>query len=643
MASFDDVPSAMTWLHDHVYSTCCQPIASHDITEWVHSTLSGRKMPCVWALSDPYLRLPLALWCGNNNREAVAALQRHVLFEPMQNVLHHRRLRHVDGQNATKKIGLRAPSCLSIQRRMAITRRVEKGWMHSTRHERPVLVLSEYAWIHLTHPIDIKDYRVQLIAPKGWVSAQDLMAMHSSTSVVHEEEDKTVATLALQSNSAVIHHLEKNLSTDELSVLRDMLLVPVEQAYKCIKEMYGGENVAELLNAHFEVVQNGEGCGDEVPPPTHIRLQQQKRRTRRHGSNTCYTLTPVPTLTNDWSPYDRLLHTLRFVYCSAAYKIRYATANPECLRLVLPFGPWVPLVERGPNGYQQTVHPYGWPVVVQVDPYATLPYIAWWSDKNTCQDNNPITELPLGSGVRELQLLMQSSIHTSTVHDVINGDVLADVGVAVLTLGAHGIHGEQSVGHQCLVLVVLLLITGPLCCLDEAVSVASLVMDVLVGDNRTFGPHNLDELAHLHERAWLQHWGIDDDTTDYPLHPCRADASQAVQTLLLHDERDRIAFCCAQMPEISRPKPRQHRRKRGPKDPVKWMHRRRAASDDLARLQRANRMIQRMIATGGVVTHTKNKTKKERPARFRHAVCVTEDALKYRVACRQQQLRATWC
>lgn len=629
MAAFDSVASAVAWVQEHAHmDECNRPIVTHEITPWLHRHLACRKFPCVWAMSDPYLWDALCLWCGNDTAKA-ATLLRHVVLVPgATGKSQQHRLRFLSREQSAQKLGLRAPNCLSNQLRTCITRRVDRKWAHAgpvaVTPDRPVLLLCEYTWLHLTHPQDILGYCVHLLAPDGWYSLREIAAICATTTPQgYAAAESERPPPRIKATADVVAHLEAHLANDELSTLRSMRLVSAGSAYRCIHHLYGDKDVEEHMCAHFECV-----FGDDTPP-SHLRLRQEDfgRVGRRQGGErpVLFALSPGPRLDDECPPFRRLLYALRFVYCSPVYRIRHAAANVGIGRLVLPFGPWAPLLTvRSPKiAYIQ--RPYNWPLVVGIDRDAALPTVAWHMADGDIDGGAPVCLNP-NATAQQIESLYMETLHLPTVFEAVHVEYPMEE-VATFVLGGFALHSEQSVRHQCLSLMLLLVMLSPLCTLDEAVSVATLILSALAGDNRTFSVADMMCLTEAHDRAWLRYWTCTDDRS---LHR-EADTGE-----LLQDPRDHAAYQCAQMPVPARPRqpPKVRRRGRSSNDAAQL--RRRAAPDDLARMRHAHHRVQQLVTQAALCAKNPKTSWQQKKNKFHRSVCNTEEAIKYRTARRHQ-------
>lgn len=639
MAAFESLGSAVNWVQEHGYKNCNRSVVTHEITSWLHRHLACRKFPCVWVLSDPYMWDALCLWCGDDPGQAATLLRYVVLVPGATDKAQQHRLRFLPRERSAQKVGLRAPNCLSNQVRTCITRRVDRKWAHTgsvvVTPEHPVLLLCEYTWLHLTHPEDILGYSVHLLAPDGWCTLREIAAICAAATPpqvhIHAGSPEQAQTPQIKATADVVAYLEANLAHDELSTLRTMHLVSAASAYQCILQLYGNTEVEERMSAHFESVL--EDSGDDDVPPSHLRLRQDggKRcgvRRQQEGTRpVLFNLSPGPLLDDECPPYRYLLHALRSVYCSPAYRIRHAAANLGTGRLILPFGPWAPLLTVESSKVWFIHQPYNWPLVVGIDRDAALPTIAWRMADGHFDGDAPIYLNPDATAL-QIELLYHECLHLPTVFDAVHSEYpVADV--PIFMLGGFALQSEHSVRYQCLALVLLLLMLSPLATLDEAVSVATLILTTLAGDNRTFSVTDMQDLTQAHTRAWLRYWKTPDEGRNI------SSLRQADAAGLLHDPRDQWAYQheLLPVPVRSRQPPRGRRRRRVADDAAEL--RRRAPADDLVRMRHAHRQVQQLGVhkTWCPKVVSSDATKKKH---FHRSVCDTQEAIRYRLALKQR-------
>ena len=652
-SAFESLEHAVKWLDSVVYSNCDRPTVTHDVTDWMHtsSNVASRVLPCVMALSDPYLQVVLKHWCGDVHNPLT--LCRYLILEPLEAHHQHHRLRVVSGE-VCAEVGLRAPQCTDVNRRMALIRRVDKKWLAHSQSvatcSKPVVLLCEYAWLHLTHPADMRGYRVHLAAPLGWFSNNEVLALRpgTTTSLTRIRRDAD-ASLELRPTGDVIEHLRTLCTMEEQSILSDMQLVSAKMAYHCVKDLYCVKSSASCdppplewyLHAHFECPANW----DDDEDPSHVRVRRAATAisslSRCHdvgaAVTTYFSLNPSPARdTDDCEPYQRLLYALRSVFCSAAYRVRHASANIAQRHLILPFGNWIPTVETHTNGSASGLprvnHPYGWPVVVCIDRQCTVPSVSWCTNVGAIHRALGGGEsLFMDSTVRDIEEVYARTLCLSTVHDIV-AQTDPPGGFALLVLGGNFIHAESSIRQQHLCLVVLLLVCGhgPLCRVDEVVSIATLVLDALAADNRTFDHSHLTYVAQAHERSWLRFWGAEGDSAS--LNPHRSDIDSVVTAALLHDPRDRIAYSKG-LPRVQeRAAPARRRRRSSSTLQTQPRHHNRVSAEDISRLRVASAEMKRISRKEA---KCRQQTKAKKIKKYGVTVSSTRDALLYRVARKQ--------
>lgn len=629
--SFETFQDALQWLNSVIYENCDRAIVTHDVTQWVHDNVRHRQLPYMWIFSDPYLKRALNHWCRDVD---ALSLCRFLIFEPSSKLHHRLRVVHEDSDSMISMVGLRAPHCYNTRGRMSIAKRAEKGWsVHSQPASKPVVLLCEYQWLHLS-PGDLLAHRIHLAAPVGWFSKEEVEALRPGVKTVTKaatSHQNPMSRVVLKPTADVINHLQVVSNAAEFSILRDMRLVSAEMAYHCIRHLYAqSETPVEVyLHAHFECPDTSEGDA-----PSHLRLRQAAtllKDSNRRSDVVLFSVTPAFTRANmdeeDHEPYHRLLYDMRSLFCSASYKVRHASANIEHRRLILPFGHWKPIVETTTGiagGFPRVSYPYGWPVVICINGQCVLPSIAWCSDNVELGADAGSEFLYTGSTVREIEEVYLRNLCLPSVPNIMTqAGSLATNGVAVLVLGGKYINAEQSIQHQhlCLVLLLLMCGHGPLCCIDEIVSVATLVLDALGSDNRTFGSKQLQYISQAHERAWLRGWDHDDDA---PLNPRRVDICDMVLSKLLLDPRDKCAYVSCLPPAPSPRPPPRHRPK---------VCRQQVSAQDLARLRHASAELKRISQVTKMNTpKAKAQPRKKGKKIYRRTISSTPDILLYRTA-----------
>ena len=167
-----------------------------------------------------------------------------------------------------------------------------------------------------------------------------------------------------------------------------------------------------------------------------------------------------------------------------------------------------------------------------IDRQCTVPSVSWCTNVGAIHRALGGGEsLFMDSTVRDIEEVYARTLCLSTVHDIV-AQTDPPGGFALLVLGGNFIHAESSIRQQHLCLVVLLLVCGhgPLCRVDEVVSIATLVLDALAADNRTFDHSHLTYVAQAHERSWLRFWGAEGDSAS--LNPHRSDIDSVVTAAL---------------------------------------------------------------------------------------------------------------
>ena len=689
---------AVNQLKTTVYAVCDKDTVVHDVTTWVHNCLVGRKRGCVWVLSDPYIQLVVDQWRGavNDHIDHVCPMYRHIIIECIRG---EQQLRYVPASSPFDRIrdvGLRAPSCLDTRQRMGITRSVGKEW---TTISRPFdlsarfVVVNEYTWLHLPVPIDILRYRVHLAAPSGWWSNNEIPKMVLTKNPIDGEEsdceqadnDTIQSSFDLRPTSDILEYLRSHLNDKERSILCGMHLVSMEHAYDCMEYLYGKDriDIEECMHAHFECIDDVRGDGDNMAtPPSHLRLRRtgirqfvNKDTGGPHTPAVAFSLisltfgSPRPeegVASGTCMRYRRLLYMARLVYCSQSFRVRYQAVSMDMGHLFLPFaqlyGMSTPVHSIGNTTV--VLSPFGWPIAVRLDHDATIPSVVWCEDTKTLSHEEVPCRLHPGSNVRDIEEVYKTSLFLWSMKESLGLQIGSnDNTVSLLTIGGRFANGEDSIQHQHLCLVILLLVTCPLCYLDEAVSVATVVLSVLVGDSRTFHVSQLPYLREAHMRAWIRYWENANDDQSHqptPVGPLRqADARQhedAVATTLLHHPDDRRAF---RRPIVENAKNNTvtggRKRAAKPFDPT-TTHRGRyrccnVPKEYLARLHHASTMLKELSRTkkkpiildgddrgftqvAGMVLADSPRCKKKtnRKKVYQCLVSRTEDALKYRLA-----------
>ena len=705
---------AVNQLKKTVYAVCDMDTTVHDVTTWVHNCLVGRKRGCVWVLSDPYIQLVVDHWRGvvNDRIDHGCPMYRHVIIECIRG---EHQLRYVPASSPVDRIrdiGLRAPSCLDTRQRMGITRSVGKEWSNMSRPFKPsarFVVVNEYTWLHLPVPIDILRYRFHLAAPSGWWSTNEIPKMVLTKNPIDQQgsdcegpdNDTVQRSLNLRATSQILEYLRSHLDDKARSILCSMHLVSTEYVYDCMAHFYGNDGIdlEEYMHAHFECPEDGRGDDDEMATtPSHLRLRRtgihqcvDKGAGGLHASPVAFSLisltfgSPQPgaevASDDTCTRYRRLIYMARLVYCSQSFRVRYQAVSMDMGRLFLPFaglyGVSTPVHSIGSTTV--VLRPFGWPVAIRLDHDAAIPSVVWCEDTQTLSHEEIPCRLHPGSNVRDIEEVYKASLFVCSMKESLGLQICSnDNAGSLLTVGGRFVNGEDSIQHQHLCLVILLLVTCPLCYLDEAVSVATVVLCALVGDSRTFHVSQLPYLREAHMRAWLRYWENADNDEGHrptPVDPIRqADARQhedAVVTKLLHHPDDRRAFrrpivVNAKNNTVTRrrtatkpPDPTTTHRGRYrccnvPKEYLAGLHH---ASTLLKELSRKKRKSIILDGDDGGLTHptlpdaTQRMILKDSPGHpkktnrkkvYQRLVSRTEDALKYRLArqrCRLVTLR----
>ena len=135
----------------------------------------------MWIFSDPYLKRALNHWCRDVDALSLcrfpSSLNHHrnciivcVLFMKIQ----------IDDFHG----GVTCTTLLQHASRMSIAKRAEKGWsVHSQPASKPVVLLCEYQWLHLS-PGDLLAHRIHLAAPVGWFSKEEVEALRPGVKTV---------------------------------------------------------------------------------------------------------------------------------------------------------------------------------------------------------------------------------------------------------------------------------------------------------------------------------------------------------------------------------------------------------------------------------------------------------------------------